>query len=93
MIDIQMDITQLIGIGASIGTGISLLPQLIKIIREKKAEQLSMGMMAVLLTGLILWIIYGVSKDDWIIILSNAVSLLLNVAIILLSIKYKKESH
>ena len=85
-----MDTTQLIGIGASIGTGISLLPQLIKLVKEKKAENVSMGMMLVLLSGLILWVIYGIRKEDWIIITSNAVSLLLNATIILLSLKYKR---
>lgn len=85
-----MDITQLIGIGASVGTGISLLPQLIKIVKEKKSEHLSMVMMAVLLSGLILWVIYGVRKEDWIIIISNAVSILLNLTIMVLSIKYKQ---
>ncbi len=84
-----MDSTQLIGIGASIGTGFSLLPQLIKLIKEKKAEDLSMGMMGVLLTGLLLWVIYGIHKEDWIIIVSNAVSLILNLSIIVLSFKYK----
>ncbi|HEY8398881.1 MAG TPA: SemiSWEET transporter [Flavihumibacter sp.] len=84
-----MDITQLIGIGASIGTGLSLFPQLIKLIKEKKAEDLSMGMMIVLLTGLALWVVYGIRKEDWIIIISNGVSLALNISIILLSMKYR----
>ncbi len=56
-LDICMDTTQLIGIAASVGTGLYLLPQLIKLFKEKKAEQLSVGMMAVLLGGLILWIV------------------------------------
>jgi MtN3 and saliva related transmembrane protein len=88
-----MDTTQLIGIGASIGTGISLLPQLLKLAKEKKAENVSMGMIGVLLAGLILWIIYGIRKEDWIIIVSNAVSLLLNATIIVLSIKYKQQQR
>ncbi len=84
-----MDLTQIIGIGASIGTGLSLFPQLLKLIKEKKAEDLSMGMMAVLLTGLALWVVYGIRKEDWIIIISNGVSLTLNITIIALSLKYR----
>lgn len=87
---IVMDITQLIGIVASIGTGISLLPQLITLTKEKKAERISLGMMGVLLSGLILWVIYGIRKEDWIIIISNSVSLLLNLTIIVLTLKYKR---
>lgn len=84
-----MDTTQVIGIGASIGTGLSLFPQVIKLIREKKAEDLSMWMMGVLLTGLSLWVVYGIRKEDWIIILSNSVSLALNLAVIILSIRFR----
>jgi MtN3 and saliva related transmembrane protein len=86
-----MDTTQLIGIGASIGTGISLLPQLIKVIREKKAESVSLPMLGVLFAGLVLWVVYGIMKEDWIIIISNAVSMILNTCTAILSIKYKKK--
>ncbi|QEC43197.1 SemiSWEET family sugar transporter [Pseudobacter ginsenosidimutans] len=88
-----MDITQITGIAASVGTGLYLLPQLVKLFKEKKAEQLSIGMMAVLLVGLILWILYGIQKKDMIIIISNAVSLGLNIAIIALTIKYSRKTH
>lgn len=88
-----MNITQITGIAASVGTGLYLLPQLVKLFKEKKSEQLSIGMMAVLLVGLILWILYGVQKKDMIIIISNAVSLGLNIAIITLTIKYSKKNH
>ena len=87
-----MDITQLTGIGASIGTGISLLPQLIKLMREKKAEHLSFVMMSVLLAGLILWVIYGFMKEGPIIIISNSVSIFLNVWIMVLSTRYKQRA-
>lgn len=50
-----------------------------------------MGMMAIVLSGLVLWVIYGILKGDPIIIASNAVSLVLNVATILLSLKYRRQ--
>lgn len=87
-----MDNTQLIGIAASVGTGIALLPQLIKLVKEKKAENVSIGMMLVLLTGLVLWVIYGIRKQDWIIIISNGFSTLLNLTILFLSYLYKKRA-
>ncbi|MCK7554740.1 SemiSWEET transporter [Chitinophaga sedimenti] len=85
-----MGIDKVIGIAASVATGISLLPQLIKLLRERKAENLSLGMMAVLLSGLILWVIYGIYQEDYIIVTSNSVSLVLNVCIIVLSLKYRQ---
>src|SRR5687768_8820399 len=51
--------TQYIGILSGTLTSLSLLPQLIKIIRERKAEGVSLGMFIVLLLGLGGWIWYG----------------------------------
>lgn len=86
-----MDLTTWIGLGASICTGISLLPQLLKIIKEKKASDISYRMLLILFCGLSLWIWYGVQKDDWIIIIANAVSLLINSTIFFLNHKYPKK--
>jgi len=79
----------LIGITASVFTGISLLPQLIKILKEKKAQHVSLLMLIVLFIGLVLWVIYGCLKNDWIIIAANSVSLILNILTALYSLKYK----
>ena len=78
-----------IGIGAGICTAMSLLPQLIKIVREKKADDISYFMLFILLAGLGGWIWYGIVKTDYPIILTNSFSLLVNVAIIAFSLKYK----
>ena len=80
----------IIGLIASIATGTSLLPQLVKIAKEKKAGTVSPGMLALLFIGLAAWIYYGILKNDWILIVSNAFSLLVNFIIAVLSIKYKK---
>jgi MtN3 and saliva related transmembrane protein len=78
-----------IGLFAGICTAISLLPQLIKIIREKKANAISYGMLAILMLGLSSWIVYGFMKNDYPIILTNCVSLTLNVLIFIYTMKYK----
>jgi MtN3 and saliva related transmembrane protein len=78
-----------IGIGAGILTGISMLPQLIKIIREKKAEDISFAMLIVLLAGVGGWIYYGILKNDYPIIATNSFSFLINSLVLALSVKYK----
>ena len=84
------ELTTMIGIGAGVCTGISLLPQLIKIIKEKKANDLSLFYLLILFAGLALWIWYGIRKTDVPIVATNAVSLTINVVIIILSARYKK---
>jgi MtN3 and saliva related transmembrane protein len=81
---------QYIGIGAGICTAASLLPQLLKIVKEKKAEAISYGMLGTLLAGLAGWIWYGILKTDWPIIVTNCFSFVINILIIVFSAKYKK---
>jgi MtN3 and saliva related transmembrane protein len=83
-----MNWTQLIGLFAGICTASSLLPQLIKTIKEKKADEISKAMLLVLMTGVATWIVYGILRDDLPIIATNSFSLLLNFAMMFLRVKY-----
>lgn len=86
-----MNSITIIGVVASILTGISLMPQLIKIIKSKKAEDVSYLMMIILFCGCMLWVVYGFMKDDWIIISSNSFSVVVNAITVFFSIKYKQK--
>ena len=81
---------QLIGIIAGIFTSASLMPQLIKTFKTKKAEEISLIMLVTLMLGIALWIYYGILRKDLPIIITNAFSCLLNVILIILRLKYKK---
>lgn len=83
------DYSLYIGIGAGVFTAISLLPQLFKIIKEKKADDISYFMLFILLAGLCGWIWYGLLKEDYPLIITNSFSLLVNLLIIVFSIRYK----
>jgi MtN3 and saliva related transmembrane protein len=85
-----MNWTQIIGLAAGIFTSSSLLPQVVKTLKEKKAEDVSLLMLLVLQAGLILWIIYGIKRNDLPIIATNSFSLLVNWVMVLLRIKYKR---
>jgi MtN3 and saliva related transmembrane protein len=84
-----MNNTTIVGVIASIFTGVSLLPQLVKIIKEKNAGDISAMMLTVLFIGLGIWIYYGFLIKDWIIMISNSISLLINSGIMILTLKYK----
>ena len=88
-----MQTEQLVGIIAGICTGVSLLPQLIKIIKEKKADGVSYGMLVILVVGLAGWVYYGLLREDYPIIITNAFSFLVNTFIIVLSIRYKSKTN
>lgn len=83
-----MNITQIVGIAAGILTAISMLPQLIKIVKEKKAGDVSITMLLVLMAGLATWIAYGILRNDWPIIVTNCFSLLVSITTAILRVKY-----
>ena len=85
-----MDWTQIIGLAAGILTACSLLPQVFKTLKEKKAEDVSLIMLFVLQAGLVLWIVYGFKREDLPIIVTNCFSLLVNIVMVILRIRYKK---
>ena len=85
-----MNWTQVIGLSAGVLTSTSLVPQVVKTIKEKKAEDVSLLMLVVLGTGIALWIVYGVKKNDLPIIATNAFSLLVNITMVVLGIRYKR---
>ena len=87
--NIAADIPTITGIIASVLTSTSMLPQLIKLIREKKAEDVSLMMMCLLITGLILWVVYGVLKKDYIIISANSFAAVVTILTAILSVLYK----
>lgn len=85
--------TQVIGIVSGVLTSTSLVPQLVKIIREKKAGSVSLGMYIVMLAGFCGWIWYGIEKSDIPIIATNCFSFVTNVLILIFSLKYKKKEE
>jgi len=80
-----------IGTIAGILTSVSMIPQLIKVLKEKDVENLSWGMIAVLLTGVSLWVVYGIMKDELPIVLSNGFSVLVNTTLLIYYFRYKNK--
>jgi MtN3 and saliva related transmembrane protein len=80
-----------VGILAGILTSVSLLPQLVKIIKEKKAEDLSYFTLIILLIGLGCWVWYGILKEDMPIIVTNSFSFFVNSLVIFFTIRYKEK--
>lgn len=84
-----MTTENIVGILAGVLTGIASIPQLVKVIKEKDGEKISPAMLLVLIGGLVSWVIYGVMKEDWPVIITNAFSALVNTSIVILRQVYK----
>ncbi|MDR4501418.1 MAG: SemiSWEET transporter [Nitrospirales bacterium] len=79
----------LLGLAAGTLTTLAFLPQLIKTWRTRSADDVSLGMLLTLCSGIILWIIYGLSIHDLPLILANGVTFILAFMILCLKIRYK----
>ena len=69
----------------------AVVPKLIKAYKTKEAEDVSLKMFLVLLTGLSLWVVYGIIKKDFPIIITNSIAVILNSLMLYFIFKYGKE--
>ena len=83
---------EVLGLIAGGITSVAMMPQLIKVIKEKNAEDISVAMLLVLITGLSLWVWYGILQDELPIILSNSFSVLVNITLLICCMMFKKKS-
>lgn len=81
--------SEVLGIAAGVLTAASMIPQVVKMIKEKKASQVSILMILVLICGISLWIWYGLLKEDKPIIYTNVFSLMVNLFLVVLRIRYR----
>ncbi len=72
-----MDITSIIGNLAAALTTISFLPQAVKTIKTKDTGGLSLPMYLLFVTGVLLWLIYGMMNRQTPIIIGNLITLIL----------------
>lgn len=80
-----MQAVDLLGLVAACLTTGSFLPQAIKVIRTRNTASLSLLMYVAFNLGVLLWLVYGILRQDIAIILANSVTFLLSAFI--LSIK------
>jgi MtN3 and saliva related transmembrane protein len=82
-------ITELIGLLAGICTTLSLVPQLHRIWKAKRAHDLSLAMFFVFGVGVALWLLYGIGIRSFAVITTNSMSLVLVIAIFSLAVHYE----
>jgi MtN3 and saliva related transmembrane protein len=78
----------LIGMSATLFSLWSTVPQIRKSLRTKKTDDVSKWLIISLITGLSLWVFYGILKGDIIITIANAIGVTLNLILLVLKLKY-----
>ena len=78
------------GYFAAILTTAAFLPQLIKTLKTKKAEDVSLATLIMFMSGVGSWIIYGYEISSLPILLANIITFILNFFILISKIYYTK---
>jgi len=82
-----MDTTTIIGNIAAILTTVSFLPQALKTIKTKDTGGLSLPMYALFVTGVGLWLLYGMLNNQMPIIIGNFITFILAGTILLFMVR------
>ncbi|MFO1118388.1 MAG: SemiSWEET transporter [Beijerinckiaceae bacterium] len=77
-----------IGMLAACFTTLCWAPQAIRIIRTRDARAVSLVTQAAFACGIILWLVYGIALGALPIILANAITLALVLAILVLKLRF-----
>ena len=81
---------EIFGYVAAILTTAAFLPQLIKTLKTKKADDVSLITLIMFIVGVLCWIIYGYKISSIPILLANLITLILNLLILISKIYFSK---
>ena len=84
-----MTTADLLGYAAGALTAFTFLPQVLKTRREKSAKDVSLYMFIIAFVNEIMWLGYGVLINNWVIILTNAIMLVMSGTMIILKYQYR----
>ncbi len=84
-----MDAVTVIGTGAALCSTVSFAPQAWKVIRTGETKDISAISYAITVTAFALWVTYGLIREDWPLVASNSVCLLLSAFILAMTLAPK----
>lgn len=68
----------------------SFIPQIIKGYKTKRLDDVSYLLMILISAGMSLWIIYGIERKDVVIIGANVITIVLNMILLALKVRYSR---
>jgi MtN3 and saliva related transmembrane protein len=78
-----------IGIAAAVLTTAAFAPQAIQAWRTRSTKDVSLAMFLLMVSGIALWLVYGLLINDLPLIVANAVTLLLAGSILVAKIRFR----
>ncbi len=81
----------LIGMLAGFCTTAAFLPQVIRVWRTRRADDISLGMYLLFVSGTVLWLVYGLLIGSLPVVLYNIITSLLAGAVLLLKLYFERQ--
>ena len=78
---------EFIGYAAAVCTTIAYIPQVVKVYKTNKTNDISIGMFILMSIGVLLWLIYGIIISSIPMIIANALTFILSFYIFIMKIK------
>ncbi len=79
--------TTVLGLAAAALTSLSYIPQVRKAFPRDATDDISLKMLIALFTGLALWIVYGITRGDLVIVAANGVGAILVGTVLIFKIR------
>ena len=84
----MMNAVTLLGLLAAACSTLAYLPQVIKTWRTRSTADISLGMFSLLVSGLALWLAYGIIQQDLPLIAANGVTLVFAATILYFKLRH-----
>lgn len=89
-----MDLTAwwptILGSAAAVCTTGAFVPQVVRVVRLKRADEISLSTFSVFAVGTFVWAVFGKLIGSWPIILANAITFVLAMTIVFLKLSYDR---
>ncbi len=85
-----MTVAEIVGSLAAVLTTASFVPQVWHTYRSRDVGGISLGMYVVFAVGVFLWLLYGLMLGAWPIVVANAITLALAVAILAMKLRWSR---
>ena len=84
---------EIIGMSAAILTTLAFVPLVLKVIKLKKTDSLSLSTYVIFTLGVGLWFVYGFFKNSLSMVLGNGITLILSMIILVYIVREKKSNQ
>jgi MtN3 and saliva related transmembrane protein len=82
--------TELLGFAAAACTTLAFLPQVVRVWRTRSADDISLAMYLIMLTGVALWIVYGLRIHSVPLVAANVSTLALAGAVLAGKLRFRR---